>query len=87
MQTSFRQKVLSVVMQIPKGETLSYKEVAQKAGNKNASRAVGTIMSKNQDKNIPCHRVIRSNGKLGQYNGLQGQSKLHILKKEREETN
>ncbi len=79
---TFREKVLSVVKKIPKGKTMTYKEVATKAGRPGASRAVGTIMAKNADKNVPCHRVIRSDGKIGQYNGLQGKDKLALLKKE-----
>ena len=72
-----------MVAKIPKGKTLSYKEVAVKAGSPNASRAVGSIVARNKDKNIPCHRVIRSDGKLGGYNGLRGRSKKSILKKEK----
>jgi O-6-methylguanine DNA methyltransferase len=37
-------------------------------GNPNAVRAVGTALRKNYDPMIPCHRVIRSDGKLGRYN-------------------
>jgi len=65
---SFRENVLAVVRNIPKGETLSYKEVAEVAGNPLAARAVGSIMRTNWDPDIPCHRVIRSDGKLGGYN-------------------
>ena len=61
---------------------MSYKEVARQAGNLNASRAVGTIMSKNADKNIPCHRVIRSDGKIGGYNKIKGFSKKALLMRE-----
>ncbi len=78
----FKQKVLDIVAKIPKGSLMTYKGVATKAGNPNASRAVGTIMAGNKDKNIPCHRVIRSDGKIGEYNGLQGKSKREILIKE-----
>jgi methylated-DNA-[protein]-cysteine S-methyltransferase len=78
----FKQRVLGIVAKIPKGKTMTYKEVAKKAGSPNASRAVGSIMAQNQDKNIPCHRVMRSDGKIGEYNGLQGKSKLELLKKE-----
>ena len=79
---TFTEKVLDVVHNIPKGEIMTYKEVAKKAGSPNASRAVGSIMAKNNDLKIPCHRVIRSDGKLGPYNGLRGDSKESLLKKE-----
>ena len=79
---SFQELVLEVVKKIPEGKVLTYSQVATKARNPKASRAVGTIMAKNQDKNIPCHRVVRSDGSIGMYNGLRGQSKEAILKKE-----
>ena len=66
---SFKTRVLEVVSDIPMSEVLSYTEVARHAGNPAAARAVGMIMSKNHDPKIPCHRVIRSSGKLGGYNG------------------
>lgn len=66
---SFKTRVLSVVSDIKRGEVLSYGEVARRAGNPRAARAVGMIMSKNHDLKIPCHRVIRSSGKLGGYSG------------------
>ena len=71
-----------VVRDIPRGETLSYGEVARRAGNPGASRAVGTIMSANFDKTIPCHRVIRSDGKIGNYNRGGVKKKIKLLKKE-----
>ena len=78
---TFRQKVLDITSKIPKGKILSYKQVATKAGNPKASRAVGTILKTNFDPKIPCHRVIRSDGKIGGYNrGIQ--NKLKILKEE-----
>ena len=64
----FRNKVLKVVSGIPKGKTLSYKKVADLAGSPRAYRAVGNILNKNYDPKIPCHRVIKSNGKIGGYN-------------------
>jgi methylated-DNA-[protein]-cysteine S-methyltransferase len=79
----FKEKVLKIVSKISEGSTLTYKEVAKKAGNEKASRAVGMIMSKNQDKLIPCHRVIRTDGKIGGYNGLQGKDKAKILENEK----
>ncbi|MDX9970466.1 MAG: MGMT family protein [Candidatus Gracilibacteria bacterium] len=64
----FSQKVLEVVSKIPKGKTLTYKEVAIQAGSPKAFRAVGNILNKNYDPKIPCHRVIRSDGTTGGYN-------------------
>jgi len=80
-KTLFSKKVIEVVKSIPKGETMSYKEVATRAGSPGASRAVGNLMKKNLDKTVPCHRVIKSNGSLGGYNGLKGE-KEKLLKKE-----
>ncbi len=68
MQISFAQKVRDVVSKIPKGSVLTYKQVAQMAGSPNASRAVGSVLKQNYDPKIPCHRVIRSDGKTGEYN-------------------
>lgn len=65
---NFTEKVHAVVKKIPEGETLTYKEVARKAGHPRAFRAVGNILNKNFDPSIPCHRVVRSDGKLGGYN-------------------
>ena len=64
---SFKERVYKVVSKIPKGKTMSYKEVARKAGSPLAFRAVGNILNKNNNPNVPCHRVIRSNGKIGGY--------------------
>jgi O-6-methylguanine DNA methyltransferase len=64
--------VLKIVRDIPEGKTLSYGKVAYLAGSPGAARAVGMIMSSNTDKDIPCHRVIRADGKIGGYNGLRG---------------
>ena len=80
---TFKEKVLETVKKIPRGKTMSYKEVADRAGSPFAARAVGTIMAANTDKSVPCHRVIRSDGKIGGYNGLRGTSdKAALLKKE-----
>ena len=76
---TFTQKVLDVVRYIPKGETRSYKEVAIAAGSPGAARAVGTILAANQDLSVPCHRIIRSDGSYGPYNGLRGKTKAEIL--------
>lgn len=78
----FADKVRDVVRKIPKGKVLTYKEVAKKAGSPNAFRAVGTIMSHNHDKSVPCHRVIKSDGKVGGYNAGGPSVKRTILIKE-----
>ena len=79
---SFNEEVIDVVKGIKEGKVLTYGEVAARAGNALASRAVGSIMAKNTDKNVPCHRVVKSDGGIGMYNGLRGKSKHDILKKE-----
>ncbi len=82
MQKTFEQKVYEVVRKIPKGKTLTYMQVAKKAGNAKAYRAVGNILNKNYDKGIPCHRVVRSDGSAGGYNrGIE--RKVELLKRER----
>ena len=67
-KSSFADRVRDAVRQIPKGETRSYGEVARAIGYPGAARAVGTVMKNNYDPTVPCHRVIRSDGKLGGYN-------------------
>jgi methylated-DNA-[protein]-cysteine S-methyltransferase len=80
-EINFQKKVYEIVRKIPKGETKTYKEVAKLAGKPKAWRAVGNILNKNRDPQIPCHRVIKSDGKIGGYN--QGQKKkIALLKKE-----
>lgn len=79
--TPFKEKVFSIVSKIPKGETLTYKQVALKAGRPMAFRAVGTILNTNYDPKIPCHRVVRSDGKTGGYN-RGAENKIKILKQE-----
>lgn len=65
---NFKNKVLRVVSRIPWGETLTYAQVVYLAGRPKAYRAVGNILSRNFDPKVPCHRVIRSDGKIGGYN-------------------
>ena len=79
---TFTQKVIEIVKKIPRGSTMSYRDIATQAGSPGASRAVGSIMAKNDDKHVPCHRVIRSDGTIGPYNGLRGNSKEVLLKQE-----
>ncbi len=68
MKQSFKCRVLEVVSKTPKGKVMTYKEVAVLSGKGTAFRAVGNILNKNKNPNIPCHRVIRSDNKIGGYN-------------------
>jgi methylated-DNA-[protein]-cysteine S-methyltransferase len=79
--SEFTKKVYSVVKQIPRGSVLTYKEVATLAGSPRAYRAVGNILNRNYDSNIPCHRVIKTNGDLGGYNRGKNMKK-ELLKAE-----
>jgi O-6-methylguanine DNA methyltransferase len=76
---TFTEKVQDIVRKIPKGKVLTYGQVATKAGSHGASRAVGTIMAHNFDTTIPCHRVIRSDGKIGNYNRGGSSAKRKLL--------
>lgn len=78
---TFAQKVYKIARQIPKGQVLTYAQVAKRAGRPKAYRAVGNILNKNYDPKIPCHRVIRSDRKVGGYNrGVE--KKIKKLKRE-----
>jgi O-6-methylguanine DNA methyltransferase len=68
MNYEFGERVLLAVKGIPRGEVLTYKQVAKLAGRPRAYRAVGNILNKNYDPLVPCHRVVRSDGQIGGYN-------------------
>ncbi len=82
ISAKFSDQVKAIVAKIPKGQVMTYKEVARLAGNEKAFRTVATIMRKNYNPAIPCHRVIRSDGKVGGYNRGGELTKLKILTKE-----
>jgi methylated-DNA-[protein]-cysteine S-methyltransferase len=66
----FTRKALQVCARIPHGRTMSYGEIAARAGNPGAARAAGTAMSKNPFPIVvPCHRVIKFDGSLGGFSG------------------
>lgn len=78
---TFREKVFDIVREIPRGKVLTYQEVARLAGSPRAFRAVGNILTTNYNPDIPCHRVIRSDGGMGGYNrGIE--KKKQLLKEE-----
>lgn len=78
---NFKKKVYQVVRQIPKGKVMTYKQVVEKAGYPLAWRAVGNVLNKNYNPQIPCHRVIRSDGKVGGYRSGSKKKKA-LLRKE-----
>jgi O-6-methylguanine DNA methyltransferase len=70
--TMFSTRVHAVVKAIPTGSILTYGQVAAAAGTPGAARAVGSLMKANLNPDIPCHRVVRSDGKIGEYNRAGG---------------
>lgn len=80
---TFADRVRAIVKKIPKGKTMTYAEVARKAGNAKAARAVGAVMRTNFDPDIPCHRVIHSDGSLGNYNRGGTAKKRKLLTREK----
>ncbi len=66
--TNFKKRVFDIVSKIPKGKTMTYKQVAFMARSPKVHRAAGNILKNNYNRKIPCHRVIRSDGKIGGYN-------------------
>jgi O-6-methylguanine DNA methyltransferase len=79
MKLNFKERVLAIVRKIPKGSVMTYRQVAAQAGSPGAARAVGTIMAHNFDPTVPCHRVIKSDGSVGQYNRGGSRAKTQLL--------
>ena len=79
--TKFQLQVWEEIKKIPKGSVKTYKEIASILGKPNSSRAVANACAKNPlIIEIPCHRVIRSDGFLGGYSGEGGiQKKSELL--------
>jgi O-6-methylguanine DNA methyltransferase len=69
MNNAFTARVLAVVRHIPVGRVATYGDVAALAGRPGAARAVGNIMRGCAQPDVPCHRVIAANGRLGGYGG------------------
>lgn len=61
-------KIYKKLLEVPRGKITTYGELAKAVGLKNGQRAVGKIMNKNPyPVIIPCHRVVKSDGKIGGY--------------------
>ncbi|MBN2212401.1 MAG: methylated-DNA--[protein]-cysteine S-methyltransferase [Sedimentisphaerales bacterium] len=84
--SDFSRGVLKACSAIKIGKLISYSELGKKAGRQYAGRAVGRVMAKNPVPIIiPCHRVIRSDGSIGGYSGIQGDElKRHLIEYEKE---
>lgn len=82
MNLSFTEKVYRIVRKIPAGKVTTYKATAKAIGKPKAARAVGNALNKSPGMpQVPCHRVIRSDGSVGGYaHGTK--KKIKILKKE-----
>lgn len=81
MKPTFSQLCYEILKKVPKGKVTTYKSIADALGTK-AYRAVGNAMNKNPHApEVPCHRVVKSNGELGGF--AQGiKQKLALLKSE-----
>ena len=82
--TKFEIKVWNSISKIPRGEVRTYKELAIQINRPKSARAVANACGKNPyPVKIPCHRVIRSDGKIGGYSGKGGtKTKKKLLKNE-----
>ena len=82
--TPFQISVWEVLKTIPRGETRTYLEIAQQIGRPKAVRAVANAIGKNPyAPEIPCHRVVRTDGSLGGYSGPGGiETKIRLLREE-----
>ena len=82
--TPFQIKVWKEITKIPKGKTKTYKEIAINIGHPNSARAVANACGSNPNPiTVPCHRVIRTDGKIGGYSGPGGiNKKIKLLEKE-----
>ncbi|MBP9822161.1 MAG: MGMT family protein [Candidatus Pacebacteria bacterium] len=84
--TDFQNKVYDFVRKIPKGKVVTYKQVAKAIGRPKAYRAVGNALNKNPFSfegggDVPCHRVVRSDGAVGGF-ASGTNKKLQLLNKE-----
>lgn len=76
-----KENIFNYLKRLKKGETATYKFLAEKFNSH--PRAVARILASNTDKSVPCYKVVKSDGKLGGYNGLLGKSKKELLEADR----
>ncbi len=82
--TTFQKKVWSEIDKIPRGNVITYGQIAKNIGRPKAARAVANACGANPNPiKTPCHRVICSNGDIGGYSGSGGVvRKIELLKEE-----
>lgn len=78
---SFSESCYALLRKVPRGKITTYKEIANALGTK-AYRAVGNAMNKNPYAEVPCHRVVKSNGDVGGF-ASGTKKKIQMLKGER----
>ncbi len=83
--TPFQRKVYEALLKIPKGQVRTYAQIARMIGRPKAARAVGQALKRNRwAPEIPCHRVIASDGTLGGYSAPGGlAAKRRLLRREK----
>ena len=81
----FQRKVYEALLRIPRGQVRTYAQVARMIGKPKAARAVGQALKRNRwAPQIPCHRVIASDGTLGGYSAPGGlAAKRRLLEREK----
>jgi len=82
--SEFQKRVYRAILDIPLGQVRSYSWVAKKIGNPRSARAVGNALNKNPFAPfVPCHRIVKNDGKLGGYSaGIK--KKKYLLEKEKQ---
>ncbi len=71
--TEFQERILLACRNVPYGSTISYGELAKRAGNPGAARAVGSVMARNRHPLIiPCHRVVAAGNRIGGFSSSSG---------------
>jgi O-6-methylguanine DNA methyltransferase len=82
--TAFQQEVWQALRRIPRGRVTTYGAIAEYLGRPRAVRAVGTAVGRNPfAPGIPCHRVVRADGRIGNYSGGEGvATKISLLSEE-----
>lgn len=78
---SFQDAVFAACKRIPRGKVSTYSEIARAIGRPRAIRAVGNALNRNRSKDVPCHRVIRSDRKIGGF-ARGARAKALLLEKE-----